>query len=207
MVSDNNTQTKRSRNMILLLAAVFLLPMLIAWVLIYSVDDWGVKDTRNKGDLVRPAKPLQPFTLMRHEGESFGLDDIKKKWSIVYIGNGSCGETCESVIYKTRQVRLAQGKEMDRVRRLFILNGMTLTPDQESYYAQAHPDLILLDGDPNQLDGFIRQFSLDDKEVGDAGRVYIVDPLGNLMMRYEPGFDAEWLLKDVRRLLHVSQIG
>ncbi|MBD3669898.1 MAG: SCO family protein [Gammaproteobacteria bacterium] len=207
MVSKINIQQNRSRKMMLLLGAIFVLPMLIAWFVFSTVDDWGMTDTRNKGNLIRPAQPLQEFSLVAQDGSVFELEQMRKKWTLVYIGNGTCDKECESVIYKTRQVRLAQGKEMHRVRRVFVLNDLQLSDETKQYYSQAHPDLVLVDGNANQLTGFLRQFEIGGKDASTAGRLYIVDPLGNLMMNYEPGFNAEWLLKDLRRLLHVSQIG
>lgn len=200
-------QGTRSRKTILLIAALFILPMLIAWWLIGSVDDWGSRATRNNGDLVRPAKPLVDFSLRRQDGSTFSLEDMKHKWTIVYIGGKDCDESCADILYKTRQSRLAQGKEMSRVNRLFVLNGIHLDQAEQATLDGSHPELIVVNGDSNQLAGFLRQFAIDGKDVAQAQRVYIVDPLGNLMMSYEPGFEGTGLIKDLRRLLHVSQIG
>jgi cytochrome oxidase Cu insertion factor (SCO1/SenC/PrrC family) len=200
-------QRARSRRMILLIAALFLLPMVIAWWLVGSVDDWGSRATRNHGDLVRPARPLTDFSLQRQDGSKFGLEDMKHKWTIVYIGGDSCDQACADVLYKTRQSRLAQGKEMSRINRLFVLNRIHLDQAEQTTIEESHPELIVVNGDSNQLAGFIRQFAIDGKDVAHAGRIYIVDPLGNLMMSYEPGFEGTGLIKDLQRLLHVSQIG
>jgi cytochrome oxidase Cu insertion factor (SCO1/SenC/PrrC family) len=200
-------QRARSRNTILLIAALFLTPMIIAWVVYSSVDDWGSRATRNHGDLVRPAKPLNAFDLQRQDGSPFTLEDMKHKWTIVYIGNDSCDQTCADLLYKTRQSRLAQGKEMSRVQRLFVLNQVQLSPAERSTIQTSHPELIVANGNENQLAGFIRQFAIDGKDVAAARRIYLVDPLGNLMMSYESDFKGEDLIKDLERLLRVSQIG
>lgn len=200
-------QRARSRKTIYLLAALFLTPMILAWIIFKSVDDWGPLATKNHGELIRPAKPLSDFTLERQDGGKFDLQDLKHKWTIVYIGNKTCDQTCADILYKTRQSRLAQGKEIDRVNRVFVLNQIHLSAAEKSTIAQSHPQLIVVNGNQQQLAGFIRQFAIDGKDVPAAQRIYLVDPLGNLMMSYEPGFKGPDLIKDLERLLRISQIG
>lgn len=200
-------QRARSSKVILIIAALFLTPMVISWVMLKSVDDWGSRATRNHGELVRPAKPLSEFHLQRQDGSAFNLQDLKHLWTIVYIGNKSCDQTCADILYKTRQSRLAQGKEMSRVQRVFVLNQIHLSPADKTTIEESHPQLIVANGDDNELAEFIRQFAIDGKDVPAAQRIYIVDPLGNLMMSYEPDFKGPDLIKDLERLLRVSQIG
>lgn len=200
-------QRARSRKTIFVIAALFITPMIIAWVLYNSVDDWGSRATKNHGELVRPAKPLTAFDLQRQDGGKFDLEDMKHIWTVVYIGNQSCDQTCADILYKTRQSRLAQGKEISRVQRLFVLNKIKLSPAEKTTIENSHPDLIVANGDDNQLARFMRQFAIDGKDVAVAQRVYIVDPLGNLMMSYEPDFEGPGLIKDLQRLLRISQIG
>ncbi|MDH5183505.1 MAG: hypothetical protein OEX12_06390 [Gammaproteobacteria bacterium] len=198
--------SNKSAKAMWIMAAMFLLPMFIAGGLFFSDTDWGSTATRNSGELVRPAQPLEAFNLKTLADEDFGLDQVRKKWSLVMVANKECAALCQDAIYKTRQARLAQGKEMSRVRRVLILNQARLTGKQRITYQQQHPDLIVVSGNGEQVKILIHQFGLAETST-EAGHVFMIDPLGNHMMNYKSGFDASGLLQDIRRLLHVSQIG
>jgi len=206
MVGNDVQKSNKSAKAMWLMASMFLLPMFIAAWLFFSDTDWGTTTTRNNGELVRPAHPLEEFTLKTLSGESFTLAQLRKKWSLVMMAENECRAACEDVIYKTRQARLAQGKEMSRVRRVLVLNQMQLSEEQLNTYKQQQPDLIVVSGTPEQVLALTSQFGLS-ADSSQAGHVFMLDPLGNHMMNYKSGFEAGGLLKDIRRLLHVSQIG
>ena len=206
MVGDNVQRSNKSAKSMWLMAAMFLLPMFIAAWLFFSDTDWGATATRNNGELVRPALPLKGFTLKTVADENFDLTHLRKKWSLVMVADGECAVACEDVIYKTRQARLAQGKEMSRVRRVLVLNQIQLSEAQLNIFKQQQPDLIVVSGSPDQVLTLTGQLGLSEA-TKHAGHVFMIDPLGNHMMNYKSGFEAGGLLKDIRRLLHVSQIG
>lgn len=206
MVGEPVQNSNKSAKAMWLMAAMFLVPMFIAAGLFFSDTDWGTTATRNNGDLVRPAQPLEEFTLKTLADDNFDLSELRKKWSLVMLAKKECDAVCEDVIYKTRQARLAQGKEMSRVRRVLVLDQMQLNEEQLLRYKQQQPDLIVVTGTPDQVKALTRQFALVETETQD-GHVFMIDPLGNHMMNYKSGFEAGGLLKDIRRLLHVSQIG
>ncbi|UCE89625.1 MAG: SCO family protein [Pseudomonadota bacterium] len=193
-----------SRRAVLALAALFIVPMLFAlWYVNYAGAPGA---TKNYGELVQPARPLSAFALQTLDGEPFGADELQGKWSLVYFGGGECGTACAENLYKMRQSRLSQGQEIKRVRRLYIL--LDAAPgDSLSEVLREHEGLEVLTGRPAELDSLVAQFDLPGAAPRAAERVYIVDPLGNLMMSYPAGFDAKGLAKDLRLLLRASQIG
>ncbi len=194
--------------MIIGIAIAFILPMAIAAMLVGNTTDWMSWSRKNNGTLVHPAQSLGPFQLfVTSEKEPFGLESIQDKWNVIYIGAGQCNSACQEILYKTRQSRLAKGKEMHRIRRLYIVNEVAADTTQlQQLIQQAHPDLLLLQAaNQHELSRFVSQFEIDNQRK--PGRIYLVDPLGNLMMYYESDFPAKGLIKDLGRLLHVSQIG
>jgi len=206
MVGGQVQNSNKSAKAMWLMAAMFLIPMLIAAGLFFSDTDWSSTATRNNGELVRPAQPLEAFRLKTLAADNFGLSELRKKWSLVMLADQKCDAACEDAIYKTRQARLAQGKEMSRVRRVLVLNQMQLSEEQLLRYRQQQPDLIVVTGTPEEVKVLTRQFALAESE-NPLGHVFMLDPLANHMMNYKSGFEAGGLLKDIRRLLHVSQIG
>lgn len=200
-------QTKKNRILILAMAGAFILPLLISAILVNTTSDWMSWSRKNTGTLIHPAQPLTEFTLQNvKDNANFNLEGLQHKWNVVFIGGATCDEVCKDILYKTRQSRLAKGKEMERIRRIYVVNdGLALSQEMQDFLAQEHPDMVVLSGDANSLKAFAAQFQPDGKS--NSGRVYLVDPLGNLMMYYEADFPAKGLIKDLGRLLYVSQIG
>lgn len=192
------------RRAMLALAALFIVPMLIAfWYANYGGEPQA---TKNHGELVQPARPLDGFNLETLDGEVFDAEALRGKWSLVYFGGAECGAPCAESLYKMRQSRMSQGQEIKRVRRLYILLDAAPAASLSGVLSE-HEGLQVLRGRPAQLEALIAQFELPGAAPRTAQRVYIVDPLGNLMMSYPPGFEASGLAKDLRLLLRASQIG
>ena len=199
-------KSKGSIKTLWLLIALFVAPIVIAAWQYFSETDWDSRGTRNHGELVRPAHPLSAFYLQTLSGEAFELQDLQRIWSLVMVAHKQCAADCEDALYKTRQARLAQGRETSRVQRVLVLDQVQFDGAQIDRYREQHADLIIVTGTHDQVLGLMLQFSKQ-HTVDQSGEVYMVDPLSNHMMNYKNGFDAGGLLKDIRRLLQVSQIG
>src|ERR1700709_1069762 len=106
MSSAENALRARNLRMLALLAGLFLLPLAAAFWVYYGTD-WRPVSTVNHGELITPARPLP--------GEIF-----QRKWSLVYIADGQCDETCRKALYVMRQARLSLNNEMTRVDRIFL---------------------------------------------------------------------------------------
>jgi len=186
------------------LIGAFAGPLLLATVWFALIDPQGEVDTRNNGQLIEPAWPLEDFSLRLADGGAFGLDELRGHWTLVYFAGGDCAEQCVQNLYHMRQVRLSLHKRMHRVQRLYI--GAPLGDE----LAGEHPGLLLADGpqggdDAGELRG---QFDAAEAQLGPLPQaIYLVDPLGNLMMRFDPALDPRKMLKDLKHLLRVSRIG
>lgn len=195
----------RSRLTFIALALLFITPMLAAWWFYTNSGNWRPGHTTNHGTLVVPPRPLdltQP--LFAANGNPFPAEYLRGKWTLIYIGGSSCTVPCTDNLYKIRQVRLAQGENMGRVQRLFLFSDRdNLLPAALDDYPKM--DVAILPRQAGKT--FLSQFAVDNTEPSKAEKIYVVDPLGNLMMYYYPDAVPSGILKDLRRLLKVSSIG
>lgn len=183
-----------SRNKFLLLLSFFAAPMLAAWI---AYLGWHPDRHKNYGSLL-PVAPLTDVQGKLLGGTPFTLDALKGKWLMLYLGEATCDTGCVKQLYYMRQSRISLGKDQDRVERIWVVTG-TGIPDPR--VINAHPGLRVWRPDDVT---FIDQFP--------AARpgshvLYLVDPLGNLMMRFPENLDPKGVIKDMKLLLKASQIG
>jgi cytochrome oxidase Cu insertion factor (SCO1/SenC/PrrC family) len=202
--SSPEANPTRSRSQLWLLIGIFFVPLAIAFVMYYGFD-WRPAGQTNKGDLISPARPLQTTTLLSPQDQPLEETLFKEKWTLVYIGNGQCDARCHEALTLMRQTRLALNDDASRVRRVFLASTDCCNVE---YLDAEHPGLITARADEASdralLDTFPRY---DAQPVESAGRIYIVDPLGNLMMSYAADAPQKALLEDLRKLLRLSHIG
>ena len=195
----------RTRISLVLLFALFLAPLLLAILLMYIFPDWRPAGSSNHGQLVTPVRPLPPFQTENLAGEQMDETSLRGKWTLVYLQQGACDKPCVEQLYSIRQVRLAQGKNIDRLQRLLVWeNGGVSREDQAELQRHFPGQLIVPLTDQQAL---VQVFSLDEQKPMTARRVYLVDPLGNLMMHYEPDDEPKGMIKDLERLLKYSGLG
>jgi cytochrome oxidase Cu insertion factor (SCO1/SenC/PrrC family) len=196
---------RRGRRQLLLLAALFFVPLAIAFWMYYGPSGWRPSGDASKGDLIDPARPLAALALTTADGAQTQPDFLRGKWSMVYVGDGLCDERCRKALYLTRQSRIALNKDMDRVQRVFLVTGRCC---DRGFLAQEHPDLIVARVDEDASAALLEPFpTYGGVPLADAGRVYLVDPLGNLLMSYAPTTPDKALLTDMKKLLRLSHIG
>lgn len=197
----------RSRLSLLLLLAIFAAPVVLAWLAFYVFPEWRPAGTANHGQLITPLRPLPAFRIETLSGDSIDETFLRGKWTLVYLMQGACAEPCVTQLYNLRQVRLAQGKNIDRVQRLILWNPAGVGPEQRAELVEHFPGQVvapLADQPPGAL---LEVFVLDEQDPLQAGRVYLVDPLGNLIMNYQPGDEPRGMIKDLERLLKYSGLG
>ena len=197
-----------SRQALVLLALLFLTPVFVAWLLQLSAEHgWQPGGTTNKGTLIQPPRPLSlPAGLVSPTGEPVSQNFLGGKWTLIYIGDSACGEACRERLYHLRQVRLAQGENLRRVQRLFLVTSATAGTGLPQILAE-YPDMAAAALSPEQAAAIDPVFSVEGIPMRDAGNVYLVDPLGNLMMYYRPGADPRGMIQDLQRLLKYSHTG
>jgi hypothetical protein len=147
-----------------------------------------------------------PGNIRTRNDMALPADYLKGKWTLVYLGDADCDETCLQNIYKMRQVRLAQNENMRRVQRLFLVTG-TDVPPALATALENYPQMDLALLTAGQTGVIAPLFQVDEVEAGTAERVYLIDPLGYLMMYYAPEAEPKGMLKDLKKLLKYSRFG
>jgi len=204
----------RARNLrtLALLAALFFLPLLASGWLYYGTS-WRPGGHINHGELIQPPRPLPPVGLPRialtgegaigQPGRELTSADptlFRNQWTLVYVGDGGCDASCRSTLYVMRQTRLALGTDMERLARVFLVTQDCCARD---YLAREHAGITVIDAAGAAGAQLLSRFPAGDR----AHTLFVVDPLGNLMMRYDVRRDPRGLLVDLKRLLELSQIG
>ena len=200
-------QIKKNKRTMLLLFVMFAAPILLA-VFIFNTDPSGKYATKNRGNLITPAVELKNIELKFIDSKKpYKLVEQEHQWLMVFIGAGECDDNCKRQLVVMRQTRLAQGGEFTRVNRLYVIQDKQSDKFMKEVKA-FHPDMDIVTGTKQQLKNVTTQFTLaDEVHVGKSNRIYIVDPIGNLMMYYELNAEASDIAKDLTRLLKVSQMG
>jgi len=196
---------RRGRRQLLALAALFFVPLAIAFWMYYGPTGWRPAGDASKGDLLDPARPLPEIALPTMDGGTTAPAFLRGKWTMLYVGDGLCDERCRRALYLTRQSRIALNKDMDRVQRVLLVTDRCC---DRAFLAAEHPDLVVARVEDAASAALLGPFPVyGGVPLAAAGRIYLVDPLGNLLMSYAPDAPDKALLTDVKKLLRLSHIG
>jgi len=182
------------RRTLLLIVAIGLAPIVASYAAYY----WFTPSTRvNYGELLETA-PAPIVVGTNSDGKAFSLTDLRGKWVLLIARRGGCSDDCARALYATRQARTIQGREQDRVVRLLLQPLPAPAPPQE--LAAADPGLLVVS---------IESHALEQLPLGEsaAAGILLLDPRGNLVLRYGPDPDIRRLANDLQRVLKPSQIG
>lgn len=171
---------------LLLLLLLYFGPLLLA-VAIYYGSHWRPPGHTNHGSLIEPPRRLPGSVFLG-------------KWSLVYVGSGDCDADCRKTLYFMRQTHLGLGQLYTRVQRVFLATAACC---EHPYLDREQPGLLILDATHGTNATLLGAFPATVR----AGGVFIVDPRGNLMMRYDANASPEGLLEDLKQLLGLSSIG
>lgn len=192
------------------LAALFFVPLLGAFWLYYA-GGWRPAGSTNYGELITPARPLPAATFVHPDGGAVRADLLRGKWTLLYIGDGACDEACSKALWTIRQTRLLLAEDMDRVQRVFVAETGCCNRE---FLAREHPGLETVTASGDSAGAWLAQFprgtvpaSATAATVNSKEFIYVIDPLGNLMMRFDVAENPKGLLKDLERLLKLSHIG
>lgn len=219
------SETKRNLWPLWAVLAVTIAPVIASYVMYYGVKPEG---RTNYGDFVEPqvtVTTLPVSTVVQPKAESAfvavqadsrtqrpltQLGDWNGRWLMVRMGPAQCSEACKHELWLMRQIRLTTGRERDRVERLWILTDRSGKPDP-ALLAEHEGLWVVRLGDTEVKDPLIanwlsvaRQSAVQNQG---ASNIWLVDPLGNLMMRFPDNPDPNGIKKDLNKLLKASRIG
>jgi cytochrome oxidase Cu insertion factor (SCO1/SenC/PrrC family) len=203
-VSETAART-RSRASLLLIFSLFAAPVMLAWLLFFVFPEWVPTSTSNHGELIQPARPLPAFQLESLSGDAVNESSLQGKWTFVYLHQGACDEACIQQLYKVRQVRLTQGKNIDRLQRLMLWEASGVEESVRRELQQHFPGQAIAIVPDVDLP-LLKTFDLSESSPFISGGVYLVDPLGNLMMKYALDQEPRGMIKDLERLLKYSAL-
>jgi SCO1/SenC family protein len=201
------TQDRRNRRFLVALALLFFTPLAVSFYMYYGPVGWRPAGHVNRGDLIDPARPLPEVSLpvATQDAERQSKPDfLKGKWTLLYVGAGNCSAACRTDLYNTRQIRIALNRDMDRVQRVFIAEGDCC---DWPYLDAEQPDVLTVRATPAATPLLALLPTIDGVAPLQAERVYLIDPLGNLMMSYAPTARPKGMLEDIKRLLGLSHVG
>ena len=187
---------------LIVLVALFALPEIIAVGL--QAAKWRPKSTTNKGELVQPARAIKDIDLLTVEDKPLKFSSLHQKWTMIYFADAACNEACVKNIYLMRQVHKALGKERGRFQGVFVAIG-SAPAGQLQAKMKDYPGLTIISGSRQNVDALALQFVLPGSKTIDFERLYLVDPMGNLMMSYRD--NPRGMLKDLIHLMKISSTG
>jgi hypothetical protein len=190
IVTSRAEAPRPKRGLLLLLLLLFFSPLLLAF-LVYYGSSWRPVGRTNHGTLIEPARTLPRMA---------NADLLIGKWSLVYIGDGTCDSRCRNTLYFIRQTQLSLGNLIPRVQRVWLATDHCCDRTADT---QMRPPLIAVDAQASTAAPLLAMFPDDQR----ATTIFIVDPRGNLMMRYDSNADPKGLREDLKKLLSLSHIG
>lgn len=187
---------RRGRWKLIAILLVCAAPVIASYFTYYVVRPEG---RTNYGELLDPMPGIDGLAVSGLDGAAADLAAVRGKWVMVAIDAGDCAKACQDRLYALRQVRLTTGKERDRVERLLLVTGDAAPP--AALLAQ-HEGLVVRRA---QAASLVAAFPAP--EGSPAEHVYLVDPLGNVMLRFPVAADPSRMKKDLAKVLRASRIG
>lgn len=213
MTEEADVKKKKRRvNPLLVMVVLFGFPYVISWYMFYSGDSLFFKEGKSEGMLVSPVRVIPEFETLDLAGNKVDHRALSGKWSFLLVGPSQCDELCNKTLVMLRQVRLAQAVDRRRVQRLWLLTENSNKEDLKSLIEAEHQGLSVLTYHPQLGQALYPVLNPEVEGLPEGGgiadfSIFLIDPLGNLMMYYEPATDGKRILKDLTRLLKYSELG
>ncbi|CAH2789534.1 MAG: Hypothetical protein in cytochrome oxidase biogenesis cluster [uncultured Paraburkholderia sp.] len=190
---------QRGRWTLLLLAVICALPIAVSYFTYYVIKPAG--GSTSYGTLVQPQRPIPDSLVVTSEdGKPLKLASLRGRWLMISVDNSACDKACVTKLYFMRQIRTAQGSERERVVQVWLRTDAGNVP---GVVQPAYPDTDMLVADPAQIANWLPV----DAGTKMIDHIYLVDPNGNLMMRFPKDLNPSKIKGDVTKLLKWSSIG
>lgn len=191
----------RNRLVLVLITALFALPLLAAWLLSMGAFGWRPGETVNLGALVQPPVALELGRLRPVDTERA----MAEGWTMLYAFDGHCADACIRDVTGLRQVHVAAGRNRDKVSVLLLATAAMaadVPADLAAIYSQFH---VYRDREARAVEALDQALANAGQAGGEVtGRAFLLDPDRNVILAYAPGFDPNHVNKDLKRLLKWS---
>jgi len=195
---EKSVSKSSGRWKLFLIIAVCAAPLVFSYLAYYVIKPEG---RTNYGAILDPRQyPMPKLGSTLLGGEAKELDAYKGKWIMLQVDSGDCADACKKKLYDMRQLRLIQGKEMDRIERVWMI-----TDDKpiDTVLIREYDGTRMLQVKPELLKAWLPA----EQGTSISDHIYMIDPLGNLMMRFPKDADPNKIKKDIIKLLKASAIG
>jgi len=190
----SNDAQSQSRKTLWLIAAVCLAPFVASFGAYYLYQPEG---RINYGDLLE-GKRLPEASLKLTDGQPFSTAQLAGKWLFVTVDDAACNAYCEKKLWQIRQVRKTQGKYPERIERVWLVTGGGKPAHR---LGEEYEGTWMVDAASSALLAALPYAGAR------TDHIYLVDPLGNIVLRYPRDADPSRMRKDLERLLKISRIG
>ncbi len=187
-----------SRLKLYLVMAICAAPVFASYYAYYFVRP---EARSNFGELIEPQRPTPALHLKTLDGQPFDTSALRGRWLMLMVAGGDCDAKCVDKLYHLRQVRLTTGKDRDRVERVWLIPDAT---PLSTTLMREYDGTQMLRVDPAEIATWLSVPGASDTY---ADHLYIVDPLGNLMMQFPTDADPSKTKRDLSKLLRASRIG
>jgi len=197
---DVRAQTRRTRGgrvKMLLVLLVCAAPVLASYFMYFVVRPQA---RSNYGTLIQPTRSMPALPLRTLDGAPVSAATLKGQWLLVAIGPADCPEACQKRLFVQRQLREMLGRERDRVDKIWFVTGDAAAPAALRTALSQDPTLLPLRVPREALTAWLEPAAgaaLDE-------HLYLVDPMGEWMMRFAPDADPARMKSDIERLLRAA---
>lgn len=199
----------RSKGPLYLIVAICLAPVIFA-LLAYYVPALGLRpqEATNYGTLINPQRPIPdaatlPLTTL--DGKPFDLSSLDGKWLLVSADESACPESCVKKLFVLRNSHASQGKNVERLARVWFITDDAPVSDQ---IKEAYVGTNMLRADPAKLAAYLApDASPAERDAALKAPMWIIDPLGNLMLEFPADADPISVRNDLSKLIRNSRIG
>lgn len=198
----------KGRLALIVLAVLFLGPMFAAYFSYYG--GWRPGGQVQKGHLIEPVT-LPEMSVYDSAGQALEDDMLHgPRWTMLYVGGSNCGDTCKQTLYNMRQVWKSLHRRSKRVQGVYIVTDRDQQTVLEDFLEAEHEGIHLgyanADNSRRASEQWLQIFNSEGRApAGD--NVYLIDPLGNWMLFYTEKDSPNGMLKDIKKLLRLSNIG
>ena len=190
----SNEPVNKNRWSLWLIVALCVAPVIASYIAYYVTPPAG---HTNYGERLN-APPLPPAQLRLVDGAPFEMSALRGKWVLLMADSAQCNEACQRKLLVMRQLRLTQGKEMERIERAWLISDEGAV--ESGVAGEFRGTWLIRAGAGGILKSLPVEGPLTDY-------IYVLDPLGNVVLRYPRDAEPGRMIKDLTRLLKTSRIG
>lgn len=198
MNEDTNTTPNKNPYTIWFVVFAFVGPAVLAYFMYFFGD---IKSFSNHGEILNPVVDISTLKLTDDKNSLIPEDKLRYKWRMISFVGATCDDDCNKRLHDVRQIHKSLAKDQHRVIRM-IVHLEPATDELNNLISKEYPNALNVFGSEKTISS-----ALGDNARIQDNETYIMDPIGNVMMRFTQDQPNRLFLKDLRKLLKVSQIG